>query len=100
VLYRVSRWLSLAGGLTWLAMTLMSVASVALRGLGPRPIWGDFERVQLGCAVCVSLFLPWCQVRGGHVIVDFFTLHLAERRRTLLDATGAPLLAACAGLIC
>jgi TRAP-type C4-dicarboxylate transport system permease small subunit len=98
LLFRLSRAFALAGGLVLLALTLMSVASVALRSLGAKPVPGDFELVQLGCAVAVSLFLPWCQMRGGHVIVDFFTLHLTTKRAAL-DALGAGLLGLCAALI-
>lgn len=99
LLFRLARGFALAGGLVLLALTLMSVASVALRSLGFKPVPGDFELVQLGCAVAVSLFLPWCQMRRGHVIVDFFTLHLATRKRATLDALGALALALCAALI-
>lgn len=99
VVYRLSSWFALGGGLVLLAITLMSVASVALRGVGLRPIPGDFELVQLGCAVCVSMFLPWCQMRRGHVMVDFFTVRASERAKALLDTAGALLLAVCAALI-
>lgn len=99
LLFILARGFALAGGVVLLALTLMSVASVASRSLGLKPVPGDFELVQLGCAVAVSLFLPWCQMRGGHVIVDFFTLHLARGKRATLDALGALALALCAALL-
>ncbi len=99
VVYRWSSAFALGGGLVLLAMTLMSVTSVALRSVGLTPIPGDFELVQLGCAVCVSMFLPYCQMRRGHVMVDFFTVAASERTKAVLDAAGALLLAACAALI-
>lgn len=97
--YRLSSWFALCGGLVLLSITLMSVVSVAMRGFGLRPIPGDFELVQLGCAVSVSMFLPWCQMRRGHVMVDFFTAHASERAKALLDSFGALLLAAAAALV-
>lgn len=89
VLFHVCRWLAVAGGLVLLAMTLMSVGSIGSRWVIGRPLLGDFEMVQMGCAVAVAAFLPWCQMRRGHVIVDFFTLHVGEGTRRVLDAIGA-----------
>ena len=87
-----AKWLALAGGAIFSAITLMSAASVAGRLVG-RPLQGDFELVQLCCAVAIACCLPYCQVRRGHIIVDFFTLRAADRTRRALDALGALLLA-------
>ena len=87
-----AKWLALAGGAIFSAITLMSAASVAGRLVG-RPLQGDFELVQLGCAVAIACCLPYCQVRRGHIIVDFFTLRATDRTRRALDALGALLLA-------
>ncbi|HEX4985054.1 MAG TPA: TRAP transporter small permease [Burkholderiales bacterium] len=72
----------------------MSVVSIALRALGFRPIQGDFELVQVFLAGCVALMLPWCQLRGGNLTVDFFTVRLARSKQRRLDAAGAVLFAA------
>jgi TRAP-type C4-dicarboxylate transport system permease small subunit len=61
--------------------------------LAGRPIQGDFEMVQLGCAVAIACCLPYCQVQRGHIIVDFFTTRTSDRTRHTLDALGALLLA-------
>jgi TRAP-type C4-dicarboxylate transport system permease small subunit len=98
-IYRLASAFALGGGLVLLSMTFMSVASVAMRGVGLQPIPGDFELVQLGCAVCVSLFLPYCQMRRGHVMVDFFTVLASARTKARLDAAGALLLALAAALV-
>lgn len=87
-----SRVLALAGGAIFAAITLMSAASVIGR-LAGRPIQGDFELVQLGCAVAIACCLPYCQVQRGHIIVDFFTTRASHRARHALDALGALLLA-------
>ena len=63
------------GGLLLTALAVMTVASIigrVLIPLGLRPITGDFEMVELGCAVAVCSFLPWCQFSRGHVTVDIF----------------------------
>ena len=94
-LFYVSRGFAAVGGMILVAITLMSVASIASRFLTSKGLQGDFELVQLGCAVAVAAFLPWGQMRGSHVMVDFFTERLAQRSKHALDALGALLLALC-----
>jgi len=91
-LFHVSRGFAAAGGLVLVVITLMSVASIASRFLTSRGLQGDFELVQLGCAVAVAAFLPWGQMRGSHVMVDFFTEGISQRAKSRLDALGALLL--------
>jgi TRAP-type C4-dicarboxylate transport system permease small subunit len=63
------------------------------------PIPGDFELVQLACAVSIAAFLPWCQFARGNIIVDFFTARLSARAQARLDAAGALLLALVMALV-
>ena len=91
---RVCRWFAVTGGAVLVAMTLMSVASIAGRSLLGKPVPGDFELIQIGCAICVAAFLPWCQMQGGNIIVDFFTVRVSDRAQAWLDVFGALLLAA------
>lgn len=98
-LYFLSRILAAGGGLLLVAVTVMSVASILSRTLTGSALLGDFELVQLGSAVAVAAFLPWGQMRGTHVFVDFFTTRLGPRARELLDSAGALLLGACAALV-
>lgn len=95
----LARALSWFGGSVLVAMLGLSVVSVVGRKFFDAPVQGDFELVQLGCAVCVACFLPWCQIDKGHVIVDFFTLRLSRRANIRLDALGALLLGLCAALL-
>lgn len=83
---------ALAGGLVLVALTLMSLVSVAGRAVLTKPLPGDYELIQLGCAVAVAAFLPFCQMRGGHVLVDFFTANARPAIRATLDAFGALLI--------
>lgn len=88
---RVAAWLAIAGGLILCAIALMTVVSVAGRafvwaGLGPIP--GDFELVEMGVAVVVFFFLPWCHLRGGHAAVDLLYTRFSvtvQRRLALLS---------------
>jgi TRAP-type C4-dicarboxylate transport system permease small subunit len=92
------RLFALIGGAVLSALVLMSVASIVGRMTG-RPIQGDFELVQFGCAVAIAFFLPYCQFSQGNIIVDFFTLRASQRTRSALDALGAMLLAAVMALV-
>ena len=88
-----------AGGAVMVAMLGMSVASITGRAVWGKPVQGDFELVQLGCAVGIAAFLPWCQWRRGNIIVDFFTTRLPPRAQALLDGIGALLLALVMALV-
>lgn len=88
-----------AGGAVMVAMLCMSVASITGRTFLGGPVQGDFELVQLGCAVGIAAFLPWCQWRRGNIIVDFFTTRLPPRAQSVLDGIGALLLAVVMALV-
>ncbi len=93
VLRRIALWFALAGGAAAAALALMTVASVLMRAMLSRPIPGDVELMQMGIALCISLFLPWCQLHRANIIVDFFTDRLPQRGRRALDGLGCLLLA-------
>jgi TRAP-type C4-dicarboxylate transport system permease small subunit len=95
----LARAFAFAGGVVLVAMTGMSVVSIAGRTVLSRPLAGDFELVQVGCAVAVAAFLPYCQLRRGNIIVDFFTVRAGPRVQASLDALGALLLAAVMALL-
>jgi len=99
LLFVVARAFALAGGLVILSLTLMSLVSIAGRALLNAPVQGDYELIQLGCAVAVASFLPLTQLRGGHVIVDFFTAKARPEVREWLDAAGAVLVGLAGALI-
>jgi TRAP-type C4-dicarboxylate transport system permease small subunit len=45
------------------------------------------------------MFLPWCQIRRGNIIVDFFTARAGDRTNAVLDRFGALLLGAAMALL-
>ncbi len=95
----LARAFALAGGAVLVAITVMSVVSIAGRTVLGRPVAGDFELVQVGCGVAVAAFLPYCQLRRGNIIVDFFTVRAGPRVQAALDAVGALVLAAVMALL-
>lgn len=85
-LYRLAEWFAAAGGLALFAALLVTVASVLSNDLVGRPILGDTEIVEMLMGVAVAAFMPWCQVRGANVIVDFFTMKFPKRVNDAIDA--------------
>lgn len=81
--------LALAGGALLLAVAALTAWSVASRWLGGQPVLGDIELVQLGTAAAIALFLPYCQWRGSHLIVDFFTARASGPVQKGLDRCAA-----------
>ena len=87
VLSGLSRAAALFGGLCLLLVMTLVVVSVtgrALSFLGLSPIPGDYELAQYGTALAVFCFLPWCQLRRGHVSVDIMASVLGFRRDAAL----------------
>src|ERR1041385_752764 len=98
-IYVLAAGAALLGGALLSAIARMSVASIVPRSLGLQPIQGDFELVQVGLATCVTLLLPWCELQGGNIVVDFFTARMRRSRQRKLDAIGAALFAVAMALI-
>ncbi len=90
-LERVCEAVAVAGGVLLVAIMLISSVSVIGRGLSQvlgakvSGIPGDIEIVQLGCAVAVFAFLPFCQLKRANVLVGAFTKNLPVRYRAMFD---------------
>ncbi|MEQ8968363.1 MAG: TRAP transporter small permease [Azospirillaceae bacterium] len=99
---RAALALALAGGLALIAMTVLTLVSITGRslvwaGLGPVP--GNYELVEMGSAFAIFCFLPWCQLRRGHVTVDLFLAPLGPTANRLAELVGNLLLTGVAGVI-
>jgi TRAP-type C4-dicarboxylate transport system permease small subunit len=98
-LRRLAWIFAIAGGLCAVAVALMTVVSVIGRAGFRSPVPGDVELTQLGIAWAISLCLPWCQLHGGNIIVDFFTQGAGQRAQRWMDAAGCVLLALMAAVL-
>ena len=98
-LHSFARAFSIAGGAGFLALVLMSLASIIGRKLAAAPIPGDIEIMQMGGAVAAAAMLPFCEMERQHLRIDFFTARLAPRARDQLDALSHLLLAAVAAVV-
>jgi TRAP-type C4-dicarboxylate transport system permease small subunit len=92
-LKKVSHAFAWLGAATALGVGLMTVVSVLGRTLFKAPIPGDVELTQMGMAFAISLCLPWCQLHGSNIFVDFFTQRTGAKTQRGLDAIGCLLLA-------
>jgi TRAP-type C4-dicarboxylate transport system permease small subunit len=98
-LYRVSVVFAAVGGLSLLGIIVLTVASVVGRELFDSPISGDFELVEIWCAVAVFSFLPYCQLVRGNVVVDLFTESASLHTRAALELAGNLMFTVIAGVL-
>ncbi len=90
---------ALFGGSVLVALALMVCASIALRATGFSPIQGDFELLQVGLAIAVGGFLPWCHLKGGNIYIDFVTARASTRTQHRLEAFAGVLVAIMMALV-
>ena len=76
-------------GLVMTGITLMTCVSLAGRNTTGWTINGDFELTGVATGAAIALFMPLCQLKKGHIIVDFFTAKASEGTNRLLDRIGA-----------
>jgi len=98
-LKRFSSFSAIFGGTVLVALVVMICASITMRAIGMMPIQGDFELLQVGLAVVIGSFLPWCHLQGGNMFVDFVTTRLPHRSQFKLDAIAGMFIAIIMALI-
>ena len=98
VLRILSQYFAIGGGLVLCGIVIVNSLSIAGRVFLDSPLTGDFELTEMGCAVAIFMFMPWCQMNKGNVIVDFFTSGLSDVRKHILDAIASFLFAVVVGL--
>ena len=83
---------AILAGLLMTVITLMTCVSLIGRNTTGATLAGDFELTGVAAGAAIALFMPWCQLRRGNIIVDFFTAKASERTNAALDRLGALLL--------
>jgi TRAP-type C4-dicarboxylate transport system permease small subunit len=91
-LEQLAKFCAIVAGFLMVFITIMTVASVIGRDTIGKAITGDFELAGAACGAAVALFMPWCQVKRGNIIVDFFTAKASESTVGWLDRIGALIL--------
>ena len=87
-LYRIADVLAIFGGILSCAMAALVTISVGGRYLFSAPINGDYDLVGILCGCAIFSFLPYCQLKRGNVLADFFTQKASPRTKAALDAMG------------
>ena len=99
VLESLAKLCAVAAGMLLIVITLMTCVSLLGRNTIGWTIVGAFELSGSAAGAAIALFMPWCQVRRGNIIVDFFTARASEATQQWLDRFGALLLALAMGLM-
>lgn len=97
-LLRLCEAWGLVGGVALLGCMATMVITVAGAAFG-KPLLGDSEIIEFLGGIAVFAFLPYTQLRGANVFVDFFTKPLSARWQSWLDAVMNVVFAAVALLL-
>ncbi len=84
---------AIVAGVLLTVITLMTCISLIGRNTTGWSIVGAFELSGSAAGAAIALFMPWCQLRRGNIIVDFFTARASPGAQDRLDRLGALLLA-------
>jgi TRAP-type C4-dicarboxylate transport system permease small subunit len=89
ILSNLAHVCAVLAGLLMTAITLMTCVSLIGRNTTGWTINGDFELTGVATGAAIALFMPLCQLKRGHIIVDFFTAKASEKTNHFLDRVGA-----------
>lgn len=95
----LARACAVLAGLLLTLITLMTCASLIGRNTTGWTLVGDFELSGSAAGAAIALFMPWCQLRRGNIMVDFFTTRAPQPVQAGLDRLGAALLSLAMGLL-
>jgi TRAP-type C4-dicarboxylate transport system permease small subunit len=98
-LFGVASALAIFGGLLSCAMAVIVTVSVTGRYFVGWAVPGDYDIVGILCGCAIFAFLPYCQLRRGNVLVDFFTARAPPRFKAMLDTAGGVLYLAAAVML-
>ncbi len=100
LLESLAKLCAVVAGVLMTVITLMTCVSVIGRNTTGWTLVGDFELTGSAAGAAIALFLPWCQLKRGNIIVDFFTVRAAASTQRTLDRIGAFLVAGVMALMC
>ncbi len=93
ILQSLAKLCAILAGVLLTTITLLTCASLIGRNLLNVTLAGDFELTGVVTGAAIALFMPYCQLVRGNIIVDFFTAKLSPPANDRLDRFGALLLA-------
>lgn len=99
ILHALAQLCAILAGVLLTGITLLTCTSLIGRNTTGWTIAGDFELTGVATGAAIALFMPLCQLKRGHIIVDFFTARASQATNAFLDRIGALLVAAAFALI-
>ncbi len=99
ILHALAQLCAILAGVLMTGITLLTCVSLIGRNTTGWTIAGDFELTGVATGAAIALFMPLCQLKRGHIIVDFFTARASQATNAFLDRIGALLVAATFALI-
>ena len=93
LLEKLAKLSAVLAGVLLTAITLMTCVSLIGRNTTGWTLVGDFELSGSAAGAAIAMFMPWCQMRRGNIMVDFFTARASIATQQRLDRFGALLLA-------
>lgn len=99
ILESLAKFCAILAGVLLTGITLATCLSLIGRNTIGVTLVGDFELTGVAAGAAIALFLPWCQLQRGNIIVDFFTARASRKTNASLDRLGALLLALAIGLL-
>jgi TRAP-type C4-dicarboxylate transport system permease small subunit len=91
-LEKLAKFCAILAGVLLTAITLITCVSLLGRNTIGWTLVGDIELAGAAAGAAVALFMPWCQVKRGNIMVDFFTAKASAATQDKLDRFGALLL--------
>jgi TRAP-type C4-dicarboxylate transport system permease small subunit len=99
VLVKLAKLFAITAGVLLTVITLITCGSLIGRNTTGVTLMGDYELTAVTAGAAVALFLPWCQVKRGNIIVDFFTANASAAATGFMDRIGSLVLAVVMGVI-
>ena len=93
ILQSLAKLSAILAGVLLTGITLMTCISLIGRNTVGLTLVGDFELTGIATGAAIALFMPWCQIKRGNIIVDFFTARAHAVVNDRFDRLGAFLLA-------
>ena len=85
----LANFCAILAGALMTVITLLTCVSLTGRNTTGWTIVGDFELTGVAAGAAIALFMPLCQLKRGHIIVDFFTATASESTCAVLVRIGA-----------
>ena len=89
ILSALAHLCAILAGLLLTGLTLMTCVSLIGRNTTGWTLTGDFELTGVATGAAIALFMPLCQLKRGHIIVDFFTARASAATNQFFDRMGA-----------